>query len=117
MVIKQRNFVVCILAAVLLAGFITPFLSAQEKPEVKPVVDPDLMKSLEYRMIGPSRGGRSAAVAGIQGDPYTFYMGASGGGVWKTTDAGTTWINISDGFFDCSSIGAIAVSSCSSRFK
>lgn len=64
---------------------------------------------LEYRSIGPFRGGRSAAVAGVPGDPHTFYFGGTGGGLWKTTDGGSTWRNVSDGFFG-GSIGAVAVS-------
>jgi photosystem II stability/assembly factor-like uncharacterized protein len=71
----------------------------------------DLLKpQLEFRCIGPFRGGRSAAVAGVEGKPMLFYMGATGGGVWKTENGGTTWTNISDGYFG-GSIGAIAVSS------
>lgn len=68
-----------------------------------------LEEGLEFRCIGPFRGGRSAAVTGVQNDPMTFYMGATGGGVWKTTNGGTTWKNISDGYFG-GSIGAVAVS-------
>lgn len=68
----------------------------------------DLYSSLQYRLIGPWRGGRSAAVAGSYKHKQTFYMGATGGGVWKTTDGGSNWRNISDGFFG-SSIGAVAV--------
>ncbi|HEX9698725.1 MAG TPA: hypothetical protein VGD06_04620, partial [Acidobacteriota bacterium] len=66
-------------------------------------------ESLEYRMVGPSRGGRVTAVAGHRAQPSTFYMGATGGGVWKTTDYGQTWFPISDGYFATGSIGAIAV--------
>jgi hypothetical protein len=55
-------------------------------------------KNLEYRLIGPFRGGRSAAVAGSFKNKNTFYFGATGGGVWKTTDGGNNWTNISDGF-------------------
>ena len=69
----------------------------------------DFYKSVEWRNIGPFRGGRSAAVTGVPGKSNLFYMGAAGGGVWKTTDAGNTWKNISDGFFG-GSIGAVAVS-------
>jgi len=66
-------------------------------------------KAVSWRQIGPFRGGRSAAVTGIPGDPKTYYFGATGGGVWKTIDAGATWKNVSDGFFG-GSIGAVAVS-------
>jgi photosystem II stability/assembly factor-like uncharacterized protein len=65
---------------------------------------------LRWRSIGPYRGGRVTAVAGIGSQPMVYYMGATGGGVWKTEDAGTTWHNISDGFFHAGSIGAVAVS-------
>jgi photosystem II stability/assembly factor-like uncharacterized protein len=52
--------------------------------------------SLSYRVVGPYRGGRVTAVAGVPGEPMTYYMGSTGGGVWKTTDAGKTWRNVSD---------------------
>ena len=65
--------------------------------------------SLEYRSIGPHRGGRSAAVTGVQGKPNLYYFGATGGGVWKTEDGGQTYENISDGYFG-GSIGSVAVS-------
>ena len=65
--------------------------------------------ALRYRSIGPARGGRVTAVAGVPSAPHTFYMGATGGGVWKTADAGRTWQNVSDGFFAEGSIGAIDV--------
>jgi len=64
--------------------------------------------SLEYRSIGPYRGGRSCAVTGVPGKPNLFYFGATGGGVWKTLDGGRSWENISDGYFG-GSIGSIAV--------
>src|SRR5262245_36857561 len=72
-------------------------------------VDPSLYKDLRYRMVGPSRGGRVTAYAGHRRQPGTFYIGATGGGVWKTTDYGLTWAPVSDGFFATGSIGAIAV--------
>ena len=71
-------------------------------------VDPALFKGMQWREVGPYRGGRVAAVTGIAGDRNTYYFGATGGGVWKTTDGGTTWKNVSDGFFG-GSIGAVAV--------
>ena len=70
---------------------------------------PAALQGLHWRDVGPFRGGRSAAATGLAGDPRTYYFGATGGGVWKTTDAGATWNNISDGFFG-GSIGAVAVS-------
>ena len=70
---------------------------------------PELFAGLEYRFVGPARGGRVTAVAGHRAQPSTFYMGATGGGVWKTTDYGHAWHNVSDGFFATASIGAIAV--------
>lgn len=65
--------------------------------------------ALSYRNIGPTRGGRVTTVAGTPNDPGTFYMGATGGGVWKTVDYGHSWKNISDGYFATPSIGAIRV--------
>ncbi len=65
--------------------------------------------ALEYRLLGPFRGGRSAAVTGVPNKPNLFYFGSTGGGIWKTNDGGRTWENISDGFFG-GSIGAITVS-------
>ena len=83
--------------ALLLAA---PLLVAQE---------PDLLKELRFRMVGPLRGGRVVAVAGVPSQPSTYYFGSVGGGVWKTNDSGNTWANVSDGFFKTSSVGAIAV--------
>ncbi|MFW6198377.1 MAG: WD40/YVTN/BNR-like repeat-containing protein, partial [Acidobacteriota bacterium] len=69
----------------------------------------ELFSGLRYHYVGPSRGGRVTAVAGHPDTPRTFFMGATGGGVWKTTDAGHSWHNVSDGHFATGSIGAIAV--------
>ena len=65
---------------------------------------------IKYRNIGPFRGGRSTGSTGVVGDPLTYYMGTTGGGLWKTEDAGQSWHNISDGFFKTGSVGAVAVS-------
>ncbi len=72
-------------------------------------IDPALFRGLEFRMIGPARGGRATTVAGHRAQPHTFYMGATGGGVWKSTDYGMSWRNISDGYFETASIGSIDV--------
>ncbi len=68
------------------------------------------LKGLEWRELGPYRGGRVTTVTGVVGNPLLYYMGATGGGVWKTENAGGTWENISDGFFKVGTIGAVAVS-------
>lgn len=72
--------------------------------------DPAVWSGMKYRMIGPERGGRVTAVTGVPSQPYTFYMGSTGGGVWKTTDAGHSWTNVSDGQIPVGSMGAIEVS-------
>ena len=71
--------------------------------------DTDQLKGLEWRMVGPWRGGRVTAVTGVPGEPNLYYMGATGGGVWKSGNAGTTWENISDEYFKVGTIGAVAV--------
>ncbi len=73
------------------------------------VADSAGTRGLRWRNIGPFRGGRAVTVAGHPAQPATFYMGATGGGVWKTEDAGTTWRNVSDGHFAMGSVGAVAV--------
>ncbi|MGH2584373.1 MAG: VPS10 domain-containing protein [Dehalococcoidia bacterium] len=69
----------------------------------------DQLQTMQWRNIGPHRGGRVVAVAGDPANPMIFYFGACAGGVWKTTDGGTYWQNVSDGFFDTAAVGAIAV--------
>ena len=69
----------------------------------------DLFKELRFRLIGPFRGGRSVAVAGVPSQPSVYYFGGAGGGVWKTADGGASWVPISDGQIQTSSVGAIAV--------
>jgi len=72
-------------------------------------VDPALIAAMEWRLVGPYRGGRVTTVAGVPDNPQLYYMGATGGGVWKTGNAGLTWENLSDGFFGVGTIGAVAV--------
>jgi len=69
-----------------------------------------VFQTVKYRNIGPFRGGRSVAVSGVVNDPFTYYMGTTGGGLWKTTDAGQYWTNISDKYFTTGSVGAVSVS-------
>ena len=85
-------------------------LYSQRKSKNNVKYEPVLHESVTYREIGPFRGGRSAAVAGVPGEPELYYFGAAGGGVWRTEDGGETYKNISDGFFG-GSIGSIAIAS------
>ena len=78
-------------------------------------VNPNLYSGLEWRGIGPYRGGRVTAVAGVASDRFVYYMGATGGGVWKTIDGGISWTPVSDGFFKTGSVGAIAVAPSNSN--
>ncbi|MCU0374948.1 MAG: hypothetical protein MUF24_06535 [Chitinophagaceae bacterium] len=91
-------------------------LFAQKVKNTAPVAAPsagknytEFLKPLKFRSIGPFRGGRSVTACGVPGQPAVYYMGTTGGGVWKTEDAGTSWQNISDGFFTTGSVGAVAV--------
>ena len=87
--------------------FVTSFnVNAQKKSTE---VSEEYFSAVKWRNIGPFRGGRSGAVTGVPGKANLFYMGSTGGGVWKTNDAGNTWQNISDGFFG-GSVGSVAVS-------
>ena len=78
-------------------------------PPVFTKFDSNRLGALKYRMIGPARGGRVTTVTGVPQQPTTFYMGSTGGGVWKTIDAGASWNNISDGYFASASMGSIDV--------
>ena len=103
---KIFNFYILIGLAVLMSNTV---LYSQKKSKKNSVsFDKVLHESVEYREIGPFRGGRSAAVVGVPGNPNLFYFGATGGGIWKTENGGETYENISDGFFG-GSIGAIAI--------
>ncbi|MGD1891171.1 MAG: WD40/YVTN/BNR-like repeat-containing protein [Cyclobacteriaceae bacterium] len=73
------------------------------------VYDKEYYDALRWRNIGPFRGGRATTATGVVGQPQVYYFGATGGGVWKTTDAGHRWENVSDGFFKTGSIGSVAV--------
>ncbi len=102
-----------VLGAALLGASALPAQAPTEFPptvsEANRAFDPALFEALEYRMIGPYRGGRVTAVEGVPGAPYTFYMGGVGGGVWRTTDAGETWEVLTDGQLAVGSIGDVKV--------
>src|SRR3954447_16850349 len=108
-----RSLSLSVLALTLTAGIPAHAAKPKQPPASstaeKPAVEPALFKSLKWREVGPYRGGRSAAVTGVPGDRNTYYFGATGGGVWKTTDGGRTWKSVSDGSYG-GSIGAVAVS-------
>jgi photosystem II stability/assembly factor-like uncharacterized protein len=86
-----------------------------DAPATYPNVDAGFLSALEWRFIGPYRGGRVVAVAGVVDDPLKFYFGAAHGGVWKTTDAGINWQNVSDGYFNFPAVGALDVSASDSK--
>lgn len=93
-----------------IALFTVSLHSAQQGADRLGTPEPALLNALEWRTLGPPRGGRTSAVAGDASAPLVFYFGSSHGGVWKTTDAGTYWRNVSDGFFRTAPVGAIDVS-------
>src|SRR5215467_7757680 len=69
----------------------------------------DPLREVRFRLVGPFRAGRVIAVAGVPSQPGVYYFGSVGGGVWKTSDSGASWLPISDNFFKTASVGAIAV--------
>src|SRR5690242_12843211 len=86
------------------AGLALPCLLAAQTR-----VDSTLFRGMEWRTIGPNRGGRSITAAGSASRPLEYYFGATGGGLWKTTDGGTSWRPVTDGQIRSSSVGAVAV--------
>ncbi|GAB5413537.1 MAG: hypothetical protein Cons2KO_11400 [Congregibacter sp.] len=104
LLVAQRRFARAI--AIVMSAF---FVSLPALADIDPDTFPPELRALEWREVGPFRGGRSAAVAGLPGARDTYYFGATGGGVWKTTNGGVSWDNVSDGYFG-GSIGAVAVS-------
>ncbi|MDQ6830473.1 MAG: hypothetical protein M3081_16570 [Gemmatimonadota bacterium] len=105
-----RRVFLAVAAVVALATSATTQTPTRAASITPATFDPTLFPDLKYRMVGPNRGGRVTAVTGVPSQPRTFYMGVASGGVWKTTDAGVTWIPISDnGQIPLGSIGAIEV--------
>ena len=101
------------LSLLLLALLTAQWLMAQAPPPQSALER--YFAPLRYRNIGPFRGGRSVTATGVPGDPLTYYMGTTGGGLWKTTDAGQRWQNVSDGFVGTGSVGAVAVAPSDAR--
>ena len=100
---RYTSFVLFIVVA---AGIV----ALAQSPAPPAQIDPAFLNAYKWRSIGPNRGGRSIAVSGVKGRPNEGYFGAVGGGLWKTTDAGSTWTPVTDGQINSSSVGAVAVS-------
>ncbi|GMN06415.1 hypothetical protein MTsPCn5_18040 [Croceitalea sp. MTPC5] len=102
------------LKIILLLTFIVPLTNHAQRKKKKVstpsiILNDSLYSGLKWRNIGPFRGGRSVASTGVVGQPMTYYMGTTGGGIWKTVDDGITWKNVSDGQLNTGTVGAIAV--------
>ncbi len=107
---RPRSIKIAVLLGGVLALSFAAWGGPGQRERSRPVsFDPSLYGAMEWRCIGPFRGGRVTAVAGHPGQPGTYYFGATGGGVWKTEDGGLSWKCVSDGFFKTGSVGAIAV--------
>ena len=94
--------IIRILISAILIFSLTLQINAQKNKNTAPLytpIDTALFGGLEWRNIGPFRGGRSASVTGVRGKPSLYYFGSTGGGVWRTRNAGQTWENISDKYF------------------
>lgn len=109
--IAVLNLVAVVVASVAIAASSTPLARRAVPDGEHDVFDPAAYAALRYRSVGPYRGGRVTAVEGFEGKPFTFLFGATGGGVWRTDNAGHTWRNITDGFLQAGPIGAIEVAS------
>ena len=95
---------------ILSSAFFSNAQTAKKETPASPVDLNIYFKPVKWRNIGPFRGGRSVCATGVVGDINTYYMGTTGGGLWKTDDLGVSWKNISDGFFKTGSVGAVTVS-------
>ncbi len=97
----------------IIAGFLSLSIAgisiAGWAQKIQPTAFDNYFKPLKWRNIGPFRGGRSVTSCGVVNNPQVYYMGTTGGGIWKTDNAGWSWFNISDGFFTTGSVGAVAV--------
>ena len=101
---KRKLEICAVLLVIIVASvWLSPLATAEE------TVDASLLSAMEWRFVGPFRGGRVTTVTGVPDNPQLYYMGATGGGLWKTENAGLSWENLSDGHFNVGTIGAIAV--------
>jgi photosystem II stability/assembly factor-like uncharacterized protein len=103
-----RSIAPAVLPLLLVAASAQSF-PAQSAPPPAPQHLDSVFQPVRWRSIGPFRGGRSVASTGVVGDPKTYYMGTTGGGLWKTDNMGITWRNVSDGYFKTGTVGAVAV--------
>src|SRR3977135_4692 len=109
----RRFFSYLVVLGVIAAGGVTvgpPIVNAQRRGDTAQLADAGPFGALRWRSLGPPRGGRSIAVAGSTLRPYEYYMGATGGGLWKTPDRGVSGKRVPDGLITSSSVGAVAVS-------
>src|SRR5215218_3998666 len=106
----DRRWSFVLFACAVTAGVMSPISGAQQAPAQVTQFDRPVTSVLRWRSVGPDRGGRSIAVSGVKGRPREAYFGAVGGGLWKTTDGGESWMPVTDGHIKSSSVGAVAVS-------
>jgi hypothetical protein len=102
---RRLGLLACSVVALGTVAVLAPLVAAQGTVSV----DRSLLGAYRWRGIGPNRGGRSIAVSGVKGRPREAYFGATGGGLWKTIDAGNNWFPVTDGVLTSSSVGALAV--------
>ena len=107
---RSLPVVLCAVLMVLVATVRFGAVAGGAPQESKSTIDALILKALQWRSIGPARGGRSIAVSGVKGRAKEAYFGAVGGGLWKTTDGGENWQPVTDGQLKSSSVGAVAVS-------
>mgnify|MGYP002655189963 FL=1 len=105
---KKIIAIVLLMVAANASGVMAQKKKSSTVVETAPIAQDPVIKAQKFRLVGPFRGGRAAAGVGAYTESNTFYMGSTGGGVWKTTDAGVNWKNISDGYFG-GTIGSIAI--------
>lgn len=106
---RKNEIIPFLLLFFLFLGAVAVSHAQKQNNDPNTLYDPSAFKDLRYRCVGPTRGGRVTTVTGIASQPGVFYIGATGGGVWKTMDYGQNWTNVSDGYFQTGSIGAIQV--------